>query len=150
MVRRGVSERRACVTVGLSRSSARYRPQRAAGRAVRREAITQQVITLARRHRRYGYRRITALLRRSGEAVNPKRVWRVWTQEGLSLPRRRPRRRRRDAPILFPPRATRRGHVWTYDVAFDRTEGGVVLKLLVVLDEDHAGVSPDPGGPVPG
>jgi transposase InsO family protein len=128
-----VAERRACRLVGLSRSTYRYRVR--AERQDDRARLRGLVAEPARRHPRYGYRRITALLRRRGEFVNHKRVWRLWRAAGLSLPRRRPRKRR---PALAPavaPRATHRGPVWTYDLAFDRTEGGRPLKLLAVLDE---------------
>ena len=63
LVARGVSERLACRTVGLSRASFRYQPQ--AGDAEERH-LRALVVTLARHHRRYGYRRVTALLRRQG------------------------------------------------------------------------------------
>jgi hypothetical protein len=76
----GVSERAACRAVGLSRSSQRYRP-RAKGE---RCWLAAEVVALAQQHRRYGYRRITALLRQRGERVNHKRVGALWTAERLS------------------------------------------------------------------
>lgn len=136
LVARGVSERLACRTIGLGRTSYRYRGQPPDEEAERLRAL---VVALARRHPRYGYRRIAALLRRQGEAVNHKWVWRVWREEGLAVPRRRPRKRRAGtapAPPTRPPtRASHRGHVWSYDFLFDATERGQPLKLLVVLDE---------------
>ncbi len=132
LVARGVSERLACQTVGLGRASYRYR-----GQAVDEEEqrLRRLVVALAQRHRRYGYRRIAALLRRQGYAVNRKWVWRVWREEGLAVPRRRTRKRRAGTAAALPTRATHRGHVWTYDFLFDATERGQALKLLVVLDE---------------
>ncbi len=125
----GVSERVACEAVGLHRSTYRYsRCGKQSGE------LKQRIIELASKHKRYGYRRITAMLRRD-ERVNHKRVWRIWQAEGLSLPRRRPRKRRRGLRQQLPTRAEYRGQVWTYDFAYDRAEGGRVLKLLVVLDE---------------
>lgn len=132
LVARGVSERLACRTVGLGRTSYRYRGQGANEEERRLRAL---VVTLAHQHRRYGYRRIAALLRRQGYAVNHKWVWRVWREEGLTVPRRRTRKRRAGASATLPTRATHRGHVWTYDFLFDATERGQALKLLVVLDE---------------
>ena len=133
LVARGVSERLACRTVGLGRSTYRYR---ARGRRTDEDRLRGLVVELARRHPRYGYRRITAVLRRRGQPVNHKRVWRLWREAGLSLPRKRPRKARRPpAADTVPTRATHRGHVWTYDFAFDRTEDGRPLKLLAVLDE---------------
>ena len=130
MTTRGVSERAACRAVGLHRSSHRYR----AGDATERERLAHAVVALAQQHRRYGYRRITALLRRRGEQVNHKRVWAIWRAERLSLPRRRPRQRRRRT-TGHPTTALHRNHVWTYDFLFDRTEHGQTLKILTVLDE---------------
>ena len=76
------------------------------------------------------------MLRRDGEGVNHKRVWRIWQQEGLSLPRRRRRKRPARQRQQLPTVAEYRGHVWTYDFTYDRTESNRVLKMLVVLDED--------------
>jgi putative transposase len=132
LVGRGISERLACRLVGIHRSSYRSPPStETAAEAVLRATIRE----LAQTHPRYGYRRITVLLRRQGEQVNPKRIWRICHAEGLVLPRKRPRKRRRGEPSALPTRATHRGHVWTYDFIFDRTERGQTLKLLVVLDE---------------
>ncbi len=132
LVGQGVSERRACRTVGLGRSSSRYQGQGAGEEERRLRAL---VVALARQHPRYGYRRVAALLRRQGEGVGRNRVWRVWREEGLAVPRRRPRKRRAGSAPAWPTRAERRGHVWTYDFLYDATERGQALKLLVVLDE---------------
>jgi putative transposase len=130
--RLGVSERMACRVVGLARSSVRYPLQPPSpDEGERRGAVRR----LARQHRRYGYRRITALLRRQGHRVKAKRVWRLWKSEGLSLPRKRPRRRRQRPGVGVPPRALQPNDVWTYDVLFDRTEAGQIVKILIVLDE---------------
>jgi putative transposase len=128
----GLSERLACALVQLARSSFRYRPQPP---APDEEALQADVLSLARRHRRYGYRRITALLRRQGRPVNAKRIYRIWQRAGLALPRKRPRRRHKGPMAELPQRAARPNHVWTYDFLFDRTEAGHALKLLIVLDE---------------
>ncbi len=129
---RGIPERTACESVGIGRSTYQYESRRRVSEA---ERFRARIAELSRQHKRYGYRRITAILRRDGERVNHKRVWRVWREEGLSLPRRRPRKRRTQDRQPLPTRAEYRGHVWTYDFAYDRTERGRVLKLLVVLDE---------------
>ncbi len=62
-------------------------------------------------------------------------MWRIWKSEGLSLPRRKPRKRRTGQRVELPTRAEYRGHVWTLDFVYDRTETNRVLKMLVVLDE---------------
>lgn len=132
LMERGISERQACHAVGLGRSSYRYQARPASERD---QQLQQAIVTLAQHHRRYGYRRITAVLRRRGERVNPKRVHRIWQAKGLQLPRTRPRKRHARSGVVPPTRATHRGHVWTVDFVFDRTARGRVLKLLIVLDE---------------
>jgi transposase InsO family protein len=130
LVEKGVSERMACEVVGLNRSTYRYKGYGLEGS----EELKARIMELASKHRRYGYRRITAVLRRS-ERVNHKRVWRLWKSEGLSLPRRRPKKRHSGQRRVLPTRAEYRGHVWTLDFVYDRTETNRVLKMLVVLDE---------------
>ena len=80
----GVSERRACQVLGQHRSTQRKAPHRPDDEA----ALTADVIELATTYGRYGYRRIAALLRGAGWAVNIKRVERIWRQEGLKVPAR--------------------------------------------------------------
>lgn len=75
----GVSERRACRVLGQPRSSQRY-----AGSLFEDEiTLTEHIVALASQYGRYGYRRITAMLRNQGWKVNHKRVERIWRQEGL-------------------------------------------------------------------
>ena len=69
----GVSERKACAVLGQHRSTQRKAPRRSDDEAT----LTADIVDLAKRHGRYGYRRITALLRDGGWAVNRKRVDRV-------------------------------------------------------------------------
>ena len=86
---------------------------------------------------RYGYRRITALLRNEGWRVNHKRVWRIWRQAGLKVPQRQPKRGRlwlNDGSCVRL-RPEHKNHVWTYDFVFDRTHNGRPLKMLTVVDE---------------
>jgi putative transposase len=124
------SERHACQVAGVSRTGLRYERRERADEGPLREKIRR----LSRRHARYGCRRITALLRREG-GINKKRVHRIWKDEGLSLPRRRPRRRltgNGGAAVKTPQRPN---EVWTYDFVEDRTQRGGRLRLLCVLDE---------------
>ena len=100
-------------------------------------ALTQAVVKLAGGFGRYGYRRITALLRREGWAVNHKRVERIWRREGLKVPSRQPKRGRlwlNDGSCVRL-RPLRRNHVWAYDIAATRTHDGRAVRILVVLDE---------------
>jgi putative transposase len=86
----GVSERRACEVLGQHRSTQRKVPCAPADEA----ALTQSIIDLAKQYGRYGYRRITALLRAEGWSCNHKRVERIWRREGLKVPARQPKRGR--------------------------------------------------------
>ena len=126
----GVSERRACALTSQHRSSQRYRR-----RLVPEEALLRQRLQLlARRHPRYGYRRIHAILRREGWACNRKRVQRLWRDEGLRLPARSKRRRRgpRMPGYLT---AVCPDQVWAIDFVSDRAADGRPIKILTVTDE---------------
>ena len=107
----GVSERRACRAPGQPRST-----QRHVGTEREREgALLLRVKELAREHPRYGYRRITALLRREGWSVNRKRVHRLWRREGLKVPQIQRKRRRlgHSENSCTRRRSERPGHVWS-------------------------------------
>ena len=79
-----VSERRVCRVLGQYRSTQRKVPRRADDE----EALTEDIVALARQYGRYGYRRVTALLRDAGWTVNRKRVERIWRREGLKVPQK--------------------------------------------------------------
>ncbi len=128
-----VSERRACRVLGQHRSVQRCE------KMVRddEEVLTEAVIQLARRYGRYGYRRITGLLRNEGWRVNHKRVERIWRREGLKIPKKQPKRGRlwlNDGSCVRL-RPQYRNHVWAYDFMMDRTHDGRAIKLLTVIDE---------------
>ena len=131
MAERDYSERSACQLVGISRSSARYTPKP----KPEEDAFKQQVRQLAHQHPNYGYRRITAILRREGSNINYKRVQRVWQREGLQLPRRKPRKRRRDPKGEVVHKAQYRNHVWSYDFLEEHTVRGKRIRILAVMDE---------------
>ena len=88
--RLGASERHACRVLGQSRSTQHRRRKVRADKA----ALRSDVVRLASRFGRYGYRQITKLLRIEGWRVNHKRVERIWREEGLKVPRRQPKRGR--------------------------------------------------------
>ena len=94
-------------------------------------------MALASRFGRYGYRRITALLRQEGWSVKHKRVERLWRKEGLRVPRKQPKRGRLwlAEGAIVRRRAERPNDVCSYDFVFERTADGRALKLLVVVDE---------------
>jgi transposase InsO family protein len=99
--------------------------------------LVARIIELATRFGRYGYRRITALLRREGWRVNHKRVERIWRQEGLKVPKKQPKRDRLwlNGGSCVRLRPEHRNHVWSYDFVFDRTHDGRPLRMLTVIDE---------------
>ena len=100
-------------------------------------ALRGDIVRLASRFGRYGYRRVTDMLRIEGWGVNHKRVERIWRQEGLKVPERQPKRGRlwlNDGSCIRL-RPLYRGHVWSYDFVASRTHDGRALKLLTVLDE---------------
>jgi len=125
-----VSERRSCQLIGVSRQGYRYQPRRSDDELVKR------LKAIASEHPRYGYRRAWVLLQRSGMSINHKRVHRVWREAKLSLPLRRPRKRRAgDSTMTCAQEARHPNHVWTYDFVFDRCANGQKVKLLTVVDE---------------
>ncbi|MDH3207854.1 MAG: IS3 family transposase [Gemmatimonadota bacterium] len=131
--RLGASERRACRVLSQPRSTQR-RVKKVRADEV---ALRTDVVRLAGRFGRYGYRQITNLLRIEGWQVNHKRAERIWRQEGLKVPRRQPKRGRLwlndGSCIRLRPR--HENHVWSYDFVSERTHDGRALKLLTVLDE---------------
>ena len=92
----GISERFACRVLGQHRSTQRKIPKTTDDEA----ALTADIIALAIQYGRYGYRRITALLRNAGWVVNVKRVERIWRREGLKVPAKQPKRGRLRAICL--------------------------------------------------
>jgi putative transposase len=132
-----VSQRRASRVLGRSRSTLRYRPRDRSGEA----PLVRAIRRLVRRHPRYGYRRVHALLERGGWSVNLKRVHRLWKELRLQRPVRR-----RKAKKLGPKPGTSANScvnqparfandVWTYDFVVDRTTSGGTLKWLTLVDE---------------
>ena len=114
-----VSERRLCPVLGQHRSTQRKAPRGADDEA----ALTEDIIALVRQDGRYGYRRVTALLRDAGRLGNCKRVERIWRREGPKVPQRQPKRGRLSlndgSRIRLRPEYP--GHIWSYDFVEGRT-----------------------------
>jgi putative transposase len=126
---RGLTERRSLAIAGMSASSLRYEP-----RPDRNVALRTRIVTLAQRHRRYGVGMIHLKLRQAGEAVNYKRVERLYRLEKLHIRRRR----RKKIPVserqpLIRPGAA--NEVWSMDFVFDRVASGRTLKCLAIVDD---------------
>ncbi|MHC4521761.1 MAG: IS3 family transposase [Planctomycetota bacterium] len=129
----GVSERRACRVLDQARSTQRRRPKVKGDE----EALRADIVRLAERFGRHGYRMVTGMLRTEGWRVNHKRVERIWRQEGLKVPKQQPKRARiwlNDGSCIRL-RPLYRHHVWSYDFVADRTHDGRPLKMLTVIDE---------------
>jgi transposase InsO family protein len=101
------------------------------------KALTTEINKLAKKHKRYGYRMITAKLRQDGWIVNHKRIQRIWQKEGLQVPYRRKFKKAKGTSenSCAVKKAEYPNHIWTYDFMSDQTEDGGKLKLLTVLDE---------------
>ena len=98
-------------------------------------ALRADVVKVAGRFGRYGYRMVTGMLRAEGWVVNHKRVERIWREEGLKVPKKQPKRGRlwlTDGSCIRL-RPLYRHHVWAYDFVADRTHDGRRLKMLTVL-----------------
>jgi len=129
----GCSQREACRALGQSRGAFR-KPVR---RRDDEETLTRDIIRLATKYGRYGYRRITALLRIEGWRVNHKRVERIWRQEALKVPERQKKRGRiylNDGSCIRL-RPCWKDHVWAYDFVADRLIDGTKIRFLTVVDE---------------
>jgi len=128
-----VSERRACKVPAVSRSTHRSRPKR----PDRDRLLARRLHQLSEAHPRYGYRRITALLRSEGWLVNRKRVQRLWRLHGPKVPPRTRKRLRlgtaEQGCARLKPEAPH--DVWAVDFVMDTTADGGRLKLLTVVDE---------------
>lgn len=129
MTERGMGITRACGLVGISRSLFAYESKRTGD-----VALTERMKEIAALKRRYGYRRIHVLLRREGWQTNHKRVWRLYSQAGLSV---RKRRRKRIAPAerVIRPVATAPNQSWSMDFVSDGLAYGRRFRCLNIVDD---------------
>lgn len=123
-----ISERRSCRLAGLWRSTCRY-----TGRHDDDAQLRHEIREYAARWKRFGYRQIHNLLRISGVIVNHKKVYRIYTEEGLRV-RRRSRRKlsfiRTPAPV-----PTKPNERWSMDFMYDRLTKGRTIRLFNVIDD---------------
>jgi len=128
-----VSERRACQVLAQPRSTQRYSVRERDDE----KPLVQRMLELVRRHPRYGYRRVWALLRRDGFRVNVKRVYRLWRKEDLKVPRKQRKKKRlgHSGNGCVRHRAEHINHVWCYDFVSDQTVDGRTVKFLTIEDE---------------
>lgn len=128
-ISRGLSQRRACTLLCISRSSLYYKAI-LPGKDTPVIAMMQQ---LSGQYPRFGYRRIRIFLQRAGIALSNERCARLWAKAGLQVPRKRPRKA---AISRLRPAAPSTTHkVWCYDFVYDACANGQTLKCLTVVDE---------------
>lgn len=124
-----LSERRACGLVEITRWSNRYRSRRDP-----QDELRQRLRELAGSRPRYGYRRLTVMLRREGWKVNAKRVYRIYRQDNLGV--RTAKRKKRNMYLRVPlPRPTRPNQRWSMDFVSDRLVDGRWFRILTVVDQ---------------
>jgi len=125
----GLSERRACSIVGADRKMVRYRSRRAPD-----DALRARLRDLANERKRFGYRRLFVLLRQDGEASGINRIYRLYREEGLTVRKRRARRRAigTRAPIMVEARANAR---WSLDFVHDQLANGRRFRILNIVDD---------------
>ena len=127
-----MSERRACAVIGADRTSVRYQPRRADDGEIR-----GRLRELAAERRRFGYRRLHVLLRRDGIVINRKKTQRLYREEGLTVWRRRGRKRavgaRAPAPVLALPNQR-----WSLDFVHDQLANGRRFRVLNMMTDPEA------------
>ena len=125
----GLSERRACLIVGVSRRVVRYRSRRPDDAAIR-----ARLRDLAGERRRFGFRRLGVLLAREGIVMNRKKLLRLYREEKLAVRPRRSRKRALGtrAPIALPEGKNQR---WSLDFVSDAFTDGRRFRILAVVDD---------------
>lgn len=119
--------------MGWTRNAVRYQNKQ----PDKDKKLRQDIIRLASQYGRYGYRRITALLKADGWHINHKRVERIWREEGLKVPKRQPKKGRlylHDGSCVRL-RPCWEKHVWSYDFVSDRLHNHKKFKMLTIIDE---------------
>lgn len=124
-----MSQRRSCWLVGLGRNTCRYQPKRQSS-----EELKSKIQKIAFEKRRFGYRRVHILLKRSGEKVNHKRVWRIYRELGLKI-KKRAGRKKSLGTRLKKEKAMRPNQRWSIDFVSDALASGEKIRLLTIIDE---------------
>jgi putative transposase len=125
-----ISERHAARLVRLAIGTLRYR-----SRKIFDEVLRHRLRELAGTHVRYGYRRLTVLLRREGWHVNAKRIYRLYREEELIVRTKQRRKMARRRPVATSSVAARRNHRWSMDFVSDKLADGRSFRILTVVDQ---------------
>jgi len=123
-----VSIRHACQILQLNRSTLYYESH-----ADPQSALRIRLRDLAQEHIAYGSRRLHVLLRREGWPINYKRVYRLYLEEGLTLRRRKPRRRRSVLPRVQAPPPMEQNQLWSMDFVHDELGWGQRFRILTLV-----------------
>jgi putative transposase len=129
-IERGIAQRRACALMQVARSSLKYVPSVPQKNA----SIASAMQRLSGQYPRYGSRRIRIFLGRDGIDIGKEKCARLWSEQGLQVPKKRKRRRvagSRPRPLA----PAQMNSVWSYDFVFDACANGQQLKCLTVVDE---------------
>jgi putative transposase len=126
----GIDERRACRLTGLARSTQRRRAKEKAD-----DDDRQRLQELARERQRFGYRRLTVLLRREGRKINHKRVYRMYRELGLAMRRRKRRHSGQRLASTMQAPLERANQRWAMDFVSDTLAHGRPFRVLTIIDE---------------
>jgi putative transposase len=124
-----LSERRACIIVGLCRSSCRYQ-----AKPTNDNEIRSRLRELAEKRRKFGAPRLHTLLRREGHLINHKRTERLYREEGLSLRPKRRKKRISHVRVVMD-RPERINQHWSMDFVSDNLYNGRRFRVLTVVDD---------------
>jgi len=99
--------------------------------------LRASILRLASQYGLYGYRQVTGLLRQEGWDISRSRVERIWKLEGLKVPSKQPKRGRLWLPdgSCMRLRPQHRNHGWSWDFVMDRTDDGLAIKILTLIDD---------------
>lgn len=130
--KRGLSQRRSCELCSLSRSTCRYisrppQPDEA--------LLVEHLQAFSQNRRRRGYRLVHQELRRNGWRINHKRIYRLWKEQQLSVPKRHTRKKWRSGASVSEVLAGGPRQIWCLDFLQERTVGGRNLRILCIGDE---------------
>jgi putative transposase len=125
----GAGQKKACELIRLARSTYCYRGRSKEENRLLRERLR----AIAEQRRKFGYRRLLILLKREGWAVNHKRIYRLYREEGLKLRRRKKKRAGGPrAPLVAAGALNER---WSMDFMSDQLANGRRFRTLNIVDD---------------